>query len=106
MDAEDPAGLLRRALRSIAIFSLRLDPPGALQRSQSGLWHRTRRLGYFGGALCGPAGHPWLVARRHAIGRGEALYFLVRRQRPGGKQSRAHGLPSGPRLVASFLGRG
>jgi hypothetical protein len=43
MDAEDPAGLLRRALRSIAIFSLRLDPPGALPRSERGLWHRTRR---------------------------------------------------------------
>jgi hypothetical protein len=79
MDLDDPAGLLRRVLRGNAIFSFLCGL--AFLTSCRGLGAAfgisPAGLGLFGAALVGFAAHLWLVARKHAARRGEALYFLI-----------------------------
>jgi hypothetical protein len=72
-------GLLRRALRSNAIFSL-LSGLAFVAANRTlgdafGVPHTT--LAVFGAALLGFSVHLWFVARKDPLTRREALYFLV-----------------------------
>jgi hypothetical protein len=79
MDIDDSAGLLRRVLHGNAIFSFVCGL--VLLASRRGLGAAfgiaPAGLGVFGATLVGFAAHLWMVARKHAVPRREALYLLI-----------------------------
>jgi hypothetical protein len=79
MGTERRTSLLRRALRSNAIFSLLSGLAFvAANRTLGDAFGVPRAaLAVFGAALLGFSTHLWFVARKDVLARGEALYFLV-----------------------------